>query len=207
MLSAVSNMAFSANTELRVANYVVPNCTVFYQLLGMCDTQMAHTKRFTDANPDWIPFVSQLYFGILIYYQVLKTQAVGNQISQEQRDFLEFLDDQFQVAHTKIPGPLVPFFQALAACCGPNDHYGNTTYGIPNNLNVSQATHYLANNRLNVNLPSIIVILDQFMRYIQRFVPAGAVPGAPTLAMTDSFYMDIFGTAAAVGASEDGKCW
>jgi len=164
---------------------------------------MSHTKRFTDANPDWHPFVSQLYIGILVYYHVLKTQSIGNQISQEQRLFLEFLDNEFNVAHAKIPGPLVPFFQALAACSGPNDHYGNVTFGIPNNLNASQANHYLAQNRYNAHLPSIIFILDQFMRLINRFAPVGAAPAQLTLAITDSHYLDIYGVNAAVGAANE----
>jgi hypothetical protein len=200
MLSAVSDMTFSANTALRIPNYVVPNTTLLYQTLGLCDTQMSHTKRFTDANPDWHPFVSQLYLGVLIFYHTLKTQSTGNQISQEQRMFLEFLDNEFNISHTKIPGPLVPFFQALAACSGPNDHYGNVTFGIPSNLNATQANFYLAQNRLNAVLPSIIMILDQFMRLINRFSPVGAAPAQLTHAITDSHYLDIFGVNAVAGA-------
>jgi len=200
MLAAVSNFSLSANAELRVANFAVPNCTIFYQVTGMCDSQMSHTKRFTDANPDWHPYVSQLYFGILIYYHVLKTQRIGNQISQEQNLFLEFLENQFNIAHAKIPGPLVPFFQGLAACSGPSDLYDNVTYGIPSNLDASQANHYLAQNQLNQHIPSIIHMLDQFMRLIDRFAPAGAPPIAATLAMTDSHFINILGTAAAQNA-------
>lgn len=201
MLSAVSEISFSANADLRLNNYVVPNCTVFYHVLAMCDSQSSRTKRFTDANPDWHPFVSQLYYGILIYYQVLKTQSVGNQISQVQRDFLEYLDGQFQVGQMKIAGPLVPFFQSLAACSGPNDHYNNVTFGIPSNLDASQANSYQAINRINMHLPSIIFILDQFMRLINRFAPVGAAPAVLTPMVTDAVYMDVFGVNAAANAA------
>lgn len=200
MLSAVAEVNFSANTDLRVPNYVVPNSIFLFQVLMMCDTQMSHTKRYTDANPDWHPFVSQLYFAILVYYHTLKCQKVGNNITQEQLDFLEFLDNQFNVSHLKIPGPLVPFFQALAACSGPNDHYSNVTFGIPFDLDVNQRNHFLAANRMNAHIPSVIFILDQFMRLINRFAPVGAAPQAIALDVTDSHYIDIYGVPAAANA-------
>nr|ATS94414.1 coat protein [Podosphaera prunicola partitivirus 3] len=205
MLSAVAEVNFSSNADLRRPNYVVPNCTIMFQVLMICDTQMSHTKRYTDANPDWHPFVSQLYISVLIYYHTLKCQSVGNQVSQQSRDFLEYLEFQFQVSHLKIPGPLVPFFQALAACSGPNDHYDNVTYGVPDQLLVSQATHYLAANRVNQHLPSVTLILDQFMRLINRFAPVGAAPAPITLDVTDSHYLDIYGVAAAAEA-ENAEC-
>jgi hypothetical protein len=203
MLAAVSNFTMAANPELRVENYAIPNCTVLFQVIGMCDTQMSHTKRFTDANPDWHPYVTQLYFSILIYYHVLKTQKAGNQIDHDQHLFLEYLEDQFNIAHAKIPGPLVPFFQALAACSGPSDLYNNVTYGIPSNLGVDQLNHYLATNNINQHIPSVIHILDQFCRLINRLVPVNAQPPAATLAATDSHFMNILGVNATANAANE----
>jgi len=200
LLNAVAEQSFAPDRNLKNPNFVVPCFIMFFQILGIMDTQMARTRRFTDANPDWHPFVSQLYFSVLIYYFVLLCQSAGNQINQEQRLFLEYLESQFNVSHAKIPGPLIPFFQSLAACSGPDPTFGNVAFGIPDNLNATQHQHFLSDMRLNSHLPSVIFILDQFMRLIQRFAPAGAAPAPINLNVTDSHYIDIYGVPAAVAA-------
>lgn len=199
LLSGVSDLPFNG-IKRNETTYIVPNLTQFYYVLSLMDTQMVHTKRFTDANSDWHPFVSQLYFGILIYYQVLKCQKIGGFISHEQTLFLEYLDSQFKAEHLKIPGPLVIFFQSLAACSGPNENFGNIVFAIPNNLGVSQSSFYSAVNRLNFNLPNMLFILDQFMRMLNDIGPVGAVPGPVTQASTDRIYMSIFNLPANAAA-------
>ncbi|BCY26957.1 coat protein [Rhizoctonia oryzae-sativae partitivirus 3] len=199
MLHAVSDMPYYDKPYYNVT-YKVPNFMMFFYVLGLMDNQMAHTKRFTDANPDWIFFVSQLYYSVLLFYFTLKCQLTGAQISNEQLLFLEFIENNFDIKNAKIAGPLVPFFQSLAANAGPTKAFGNLVFGIPNNLEVTQANHFLFNNRLNANLPSVIFILDQMMRYINNFAPvapANAAPVSANMNTTDQFYFNIFGTAAA----------
>lgn len=200
LLSGVSDLPFHGIKRNEIT-YIVPCLIQFYYVLSLMDTQMVHTKRFTDANSDWHPFVSQLYFGILVYYQTLKNQRIGGSISHEQNLFLEFLDNSFKAEHLKIPGPLVIFFQGLAACAGPNENYGNVIFGIPNNLDVRQSSDFQPTNRLDFHLPNIIFILDQFMRTLQDIAPVGAVPGPVAQASTDRIYMSIYGVAATNAAA------
>jgi hypothetical protein len=199
LLSGASDQVFSG-IKRNDSTYIVPCLIQLYYVISLMDTQMVHTKRFTDANMDWHPFVSQLYFAILVFYQVLKNQSIGSTITHGQRLFLDYLDDQFKAEHLKIPGPLVIFFQALAANAGPNENYGNVVFGIPNNPGVTQANEFRFANQLNMLLPNVIFILDQFMRVLNDIAPAGAAPGAIGQASTDRVYMSIFGTAAANAA-------
>jgi len=180
--------------------YVVPCFQQFFYVLYLQDTQMVQTKRFTDANTAWCPLVSQLYFAILIYYHVLTCQKVGGHISIEQMQFLEFLEENCNVKHAKIPGPLVPFFQGLAANAGLNEDFGNYVFGIPNNLVVTRGQQFLAANRIFANLPCVTQILDQFMRYLLVVAPPAAAPVAITAQHTDWFYSNIYGVASAAAA-------
>lgn len=200
LLSGVSDLTMNG-IKYNNTTYMVPCLIQFYYVLSLMDTQMVHTKRFTDANSDWHPFVSQLYFAILVFYQVLKNQKIGGTISHDQSLFLEFLETQFKAEHLKIPGPLVIFFQALAANSGPTNNFGNVTYGIPHTTGVTQANDFRFANRLNLHLPNVIFILDQFMRVLQDIAPAAAVPGPIAQASTDRIYMSIFGTPAANAAA------
>jgi len=200
LLSGVSDFTFNG-IKHNETTFIVPCFIQFYYVLSLMDTQMVHTKRFTDANADWHPFVSQLYFGILTFYTVLKNQRIGGSISHEQSLFVEYLDQQFKAEHLKVPGPLVIFFQALAANAGPTENFGNVVFGIPNNHGVNQNANFKFANDLNLHLPNPIFILDQFMRIIQDIAPAAAAPNAITQASTDRVYLNVFGTAAANAAA------
>lgn len=199
MLSAVADLPFSS-IRRDTTTYVVPCFVQFFYVLYLMDAQMVHTKRFTDANHDWMPFVSQLYFTVLIHYHVLVCQKIGASISIDQQQFLDWIESNFtNIGNFKIPGPLVPFFQALAANGGPNSDFGNVVFGLPNNVTVSQNSQYLLENRLNANIPSAIVILDQFMSWIHVVAPMNAVAPAVSLSMTDYFYTHVYNEAIVAG--------
>lgn len=192
LLSAVADLPFSA-VRRDSPTYIVPTFVQFFYVLYLMDAQMVHTKRFTDANHDWMPFVSQLYFTVLIYYHVLVCQKIGGTISIEQGHYLDYLEENYvNLSNYKIPGPLVPFFQALAANGGPNSDFGNVIFGIPSNMSVSQSSQYLLPERINFNLPSPIVILDQFMAWVHIVAPMNAVAPQLSLSMTDYFYSHFF---------------
>jgi len=203
MLAGVADLPFNSVKRNQVT-YKVPCFVMFYYVVSLMNNQMTNTKRFYDANPDWHPFVSYLYFAILIFYHVLKCQQQGATISQEQMLFLEFIEENYSVRNAKIPGPLVPFFQALAANAGPDANYGNVVFGIPNNLGVTQADHFQFENLLDRVLPNIIFVLDQFMRIIADLAPiapANAAPVAVNMSMADRVFMNIYGTNAANAAA------
>jgi hypothetical protein len=200
LFSGVSDFTFNG-IKHNETTFIVPCFIQFFYVLSLMDTQMVHTKRFTDANADWHPFVSQLYFAILTFYTVLKNQRIGGSISHEQSLFVEFLDVQFKAEHLKVPGPLVIFFQALAANAGPTENLGNVVFDIPNQPGVKQRDHFKFANNLYIHLANPIFILDQFMRIIQDIAPAAAAPNAITQASTDRVYLNVFGTAAAAAAA------
>ncbi|CAG77603.1 putative coat protein [Amasya cherry disease-associated mycovirus] len=194
MLSGVSDLPFFGIKHNDIS-YVVPDTTQLFYVLSIMDTQMVRTKRFTDANPDWHPFVSQLYIAVLFYYQVLKNQSHGGMITNDQRLFVEFLDSQFKAEHLKIPGPIAIFFQSLAANAGPNENFGNLVFGIPNAHDIN-CTSFLWQDKVHTILPNVIFILDQFMRLISLISPVNSGPVQANASHTDTVYTTIFGAPA-----------
>jgi len=204
MLSGISDLPFHSVKRNEVT-YKIPSFIVFFYVVSLMNNQMANTKRFYDANPDWHPFVSYLYFAILIFYHVLKCQLQGATISHEQTLFLEFIEENYNVKNAKIPGPLVPFFQALAANAGPDHNYGNVVFGLPNNLLVTQARDFRFANRLNRILPNVIFILDQFMRIVADLAPIAPAAAGPTvvnMSMVDRVFLNTFGIPAGNAAPQ-----
>jgi hypothetical protein len=199
--------AFSDHTMSQVKHtahtFVVPSSIFFYQVLALMDQQMIRTKRFTDANSDWHPFVSHLYFGIMFFYWTLKCESTATSLSQDHLDFIEFLERNFNAQNMLIPGPLVPFFQSLAANAGPYSNYGNLIFAIPNNLGVTQANHFRYINRHDQLLPNIIFVLDQFIRLLANISPNAAPGPNVSLETVDTLFTHIYGTGAAANADNN----
>lgn len=196
--------AFSDHTMSQVKHtghtFIVPSSVFFYQVLALMDQQTIRTKRFTDANSDWHPYVSHLYFGVMFFYWTLKCESTATMLSQDHLDFIEFLERNFNAQNMLIPGPLVPFFQSLAANAGPYSNYGNLIFAIPNNLGVTQANHFRFANRHDQLLPNIIFVLDQFIRLLSNISPIAAAGPAISLELVDTMFTHIYGTGAAANA-------
>jgi hypothetical protein len=156
------------------------------------DFLMASTTKFYQVTPDWIPYVSQLYIAVLFYVQVLRTQELAGSIDPIQLEFLQRIVQRYHAPNLLIPGPLVPFFQAISASNGPTDNYGNITPGIPNqtSLGVTQANDFRFANRTNLILPNVILIMDQLIRTLNQ------APLAAPDDNSDRWYTNIFGVAA-----------
>jgi hypothetical protein len=187
LLSLVANQPMQTRYRADVS-HVIPSTQMLFYTLSEMDTLMSATHRFVSSSPNWIPYVSQLYVSVLFYYAVLRAQRSAGKISPEQEQFLDIMERQYEARSLRVPGPLVPFFEALGATSGPTTRYGNVTYGIPSDLNVSQNTFYCPANRSYLLLPNVILILDQM---IQVFTLPGNVVDA-----TDYWYVSIFGAAA-----------
>lgn len=187
LLSLVANQPMQTRYRADVS-HVIPSTQMLFYTLAEMDSLMSSTHRFVSSSPNWIPYVSQLYVSVLFYYAVLRAQRSAGKISPEQEQFLDIMERQYEARSLRVPGPLVPFFEALGATSGPTTRYGNVTYGIPSNLEVSQATSFCPVNRSFLLLPNAILILDQM---IQTLLIPGNVADA-----TDYWYTNIFGAAA-----------
>ncbi|CAH9103830.1 unnamed protein product [Cuscuta europaea] len=105
-------------------NLFVPDAQMLFHVLGICDRMMNSTDRFTRSFPGWLPIVSHLYIAVLWNFMILK--VVLNSGHGAMVDL-----PHFQIGECMIPGPLVPFFQSLAAVNGPFDWVGDIVPHLP----------------------------------------------------------------------------
>lgn len=196
LLLAVSNQPLYT-VQQQETTQIVPCAVELYSILYEMDSAMSTTNKFISSAPQWNPFVSQLYVGFLFYYQTLKSQRLAGSISIYQANVLQMIDNIYEPDILPIPGPLVPIFQSLAATSGPTTRFGNITFYIPDDLNVSQNSRYLPRDNLGVLLPHLILILDQLCRFFGNNMPGNA-------AAIDSWYLNIFGQPAQNNADARG---
>lgn len=189
LLSCVAQFPFHTVRQDEVT-YVIPDCNLLFYVLSEMDTLMAATTRFTCSVPDWVPYVSQLYISVLVYYRLLTVQNEAGRIDPVQRQVLGTLNETFDARSLTVPGPLVTFFQSLGAVNGPTERFGNYTFGLPSNLGVTQRRHYLPQNNLGRLLPNIILTLDQLMNLIARNI-------VQNVDESDNMYVNVFNNLAA----------
>ena len=164
--------AYSLHTDQRRSpNAFVPDSQTLFHILGHCDHLMGTTHRFTSATPSWIPIVSQLYVSFLWITMLIQVYVrSGYGISLE--TVLHQLMTVLQIGECMIPGPLVPFFQSLAAVAGPSEWIGDIFPALPdfgllwNNEDFHPHASYA---RI---LPIPAIMLDQLYYFATWAVPA-----------------------------------
>jgi len=94
-----------------------------------------------------------------------------------------------------IPGPLVPFFEALAAVNGPFDWIGDVSTVLSDFSDFWNADHFTLRPDYQVRIPSPVVLLDQLAHFAQWQIPANQ-----TVYANFEWYRQIFRVASSANA-------
>jgi hypothetical protein len=116
--------------QRRSVNTFVPDANHLFTVLSHMDSMMNSTHRFTQSAPAWLPIVSHLYVSFLWITQIL-TVSVNSGYGVEYSTLLHDLLEILRVDEALVPGPLVPFFSALAAVNGPFEWIGDVVAFLP----------------------------------------------------------------------------
>ncbi|QED42862.1 ORF1 [Amaranthus cryptic virus 3] len=173
--------------QRREANLFNPDSQMLFHVLGICDMLMNSTDRFLRSSPAWIPIVSQLYISILWNVHLLRVFVNTGYGGLFSRDFDALFND-LQISECMIPGPLVPFFQSIAAVNGPFEWIGDISPAILNLANYWDAENFHPTADTARTTPFPVIMLDQLYYFSSRAV------GANVVAYTDfQWYHNIFG--------------
>lgn len=168
-------------------NTYIPDCQMMFHVLGICDQLMVPTERFTQSTPAWLPIVSQIYVSTLWITHIMKVQSNAG-IGSRFRSLLSDLIDGLHLNECMIPGPLVPFFQAVTATNGHYDWSGDIVPVFPpfrafwNNADSSIRQDFA---RL---VPFPALMLDQLVRFSRTVPQNGLLPYDTFL-----WYNEVFG--------------
>lgn len=156
--------------QRRAANFFVPDANFMFHVLSICDGMMGSTHRFLQSSPAWLPIVSQLYVSVLWIYHIMRTYAFsgyGLQFASLLHDMTSIL----RIDECLIPGPLVPFFESLAAVNGPFDWIGDVTPALPEFDDVFNTATFTTQQDYLRSLPIPAVLLDQLAYFSTWIVP------------------------------------
>ncbi|CAH9095267.1 unnamed protein product [Cuscuta epithymum] len=145
-------------------NLFVPDAQMLFHVLGICDLIMNSTYDFISSSPGWLPIVSQLYISVLWNAMILKVYVKSGH-------GVMFDLPHLQVNECMIPGPLVPFFQSLAAVNGPFDWIGDIVPHLPDFSIFWNALGFHVNSDYARQVPVPALILDQLYHFATWQVP------------------------------------
>jgi hypothetical protein len=185
-LTLVANVPFYTVRRMNV-NTFIPSSIAFYAMLNAMDTMMRTTHRFIQSNPVWCPWISQLYCGILFLVQTLRAQRELGTTTPSQEQYLDDFSRHYDLRNLMVPGPLVPFLQALVTCSSPFEWYNDIGPALPG----SPGPHreFRLNNGLSRLLPNLPVIMDLLIQLSTR------EDDFADQASANSFIRELFGTA------------
>ncbi|AGY36139.1 coat protein [Red clover cryptic virus 1] len=158
--------------QRRGVNFFVPDSQMLFHVLGMCDQMMNSTDRFLRSSPAWLPIVSQLYIAVLWNVMICRVY-INTGYASHLAPIIDVLISHLQIHECMIPGPLVPFFQSLAAVNGPFDWIGDITPAMPAFASLWNAEQFTARDSYARQIPIPAIILDQLHHFATRAIVAG----------------------------------
>jgi hypothetical protein len=114
----------------------------------------------------WLPIVSQYYISVLWIYFILTVRVNAGYASTLEIHFYEDCTKYLHFQNCMIPGPLVPFFSALAASSASFDWLGDFLPGLPTPEEMlSHNGGHVHDNWLR-SVPFPAAILDQLVHFV-----------------------------------------
>jgi hypothetical protein len=179
----------------RSQNFFVPVAIHLFWCLGICDAHMSTTHRFLQSAPMWLPIVSQYYISVLWIYMILTVRVNAGYASTLEIHFYEDCTKYLHFQNCMIPGPLVPFFSALAASSASFDWLGDFLPGLPTPEEMLANQDGMINANWSRSVPFPAAILDQLVHFVVY------TPTAPATRYSSfQWYRSIFGLASANSA-------
>jgi hypothetical protein len=161
ILKAAVNHAFQDLTYPTVSTFV-PNLSAFYLILTYMDHLMCNTRKWTENCFGWAPPLSQMYFSVLIYFQIFRAMDAAGVASSDMLIFLEQFERTFPLSELWIPGPLVNAFRSLSAF-RPDalDLFAGTTVNTPTSPGWTTDNYYRLETNIAFLLPNISLYLSR----------------------------------------------
>jgi hypothetical protein len=173
LLEVAAPAPWSTNEDFEFSTFV-PNFDAASYAVHLCDQEISTTDRFTRAHPHWLPRISQIYFAMLYYFRTFDCMVASGYADREITLLLQILKQHFDFRRLRIPGPLVPYFQAISYCSSGHDLLGDVVPVVPDlHDHVVRARFYSLGY---TGMPNILSLLDQPAYYQHRYT----IPAAPT---------------------------
>jgi hypothetical protein len=136
--------------------------------ISTCDDLMASTYRFTRSHPHWIPRMTTIYIAMLFHFRVIESMVQSGYATAKTIQLRKTLRNRFDFRSLMVPGPLVPYLQALSYCASNDDLLGNISSTLPMEHDATSTNFWSYQDHANRYLPNILALLDYPTSIIAR---------------------------------------
>ncbi|AHL25163.1 capsid protein [Heterobasidion partitivirus 15] len=184
-------------------NFVVPDFHHAFTMLDEMDNIMLSTKKFTDISETWTPLMSRYFFGSLLLVHTLRVQREADAVTPTVANFLDQFEKDFPLHSIPIPGPMVNFFECLAASNVAVAGFDPVSPILPKKANVTTRAKLLFNNNLAGRIPHPLIMLDQMHVLINAMGNGDRATRISNVANCSVFFNGIFSIGMSNAASAD----
>lgn len=174
LFEPASNIPCRIKTFYEESTYSV-NTLVMFQIITDMNNVMMSTKRWIDSCGEWNPFVSYLYFSILIYVKLIEARKAAALTDPGVDYFLNSFYRRFAPSLLSIPGPLVEAFNAITAFSPglPTPETGPVIPAFPATPGWNATNLFSLGNGLGVCLPNPGHIINRMRTIFQIAINPG----------------------------------
>ncbi|CAH1414112.1 unnamed protein product [Lactuca virosa] len=144
--------------------------------------------HFLNSSPGWIPIVSQLYVSVLWVVHILRVSVNHGHGALHHSSLLNGIIRCLGIDWCMIPGPLVSFFESIAAVNGPFDWIADILPRFPSFHEFWDNTTRSPSHNYARQIPFPALMLDQ----LARFGASVPDPGQDSNYTTFQWYSNVF---------------
>jgi hypothetical protein len=147
--------------QVSTTSFYLPSFIATGKAVDACNQSMITTRKFTEACPQWHPYVTHLYISFCWYVKVFSVMEEDGVLSDDQLTCLLRIRNTINLNGLWIPGPLVPHFEALTLSAGQYASQGNISPRLPDTLLAIPNAHLVLDADIAPHLPHPLALLDQ----------------------------------------------
>lgn len=168
-----------------------PNMQMLFAVLDEMDQKMANTHRWIQNCQGWNPMISRIYMSVISILQVFRTMRHAGILPTPLTAFLRRIESLVPPTETYVPGPLVPYINALSVVLATSgDTLGAVTPALPQTPGWSHARMYRADDAIAHGIGNVAALIS---RLNGIYASRGAQPWSGQNPITDSVIPAIFG--------------
>jgi len=140
-------------------NTFVPSPFMLFEVLHSMHQSCANNTYLFRTFNLYNPILSRLYYGVMFMISILRASRAANNLSSSMRRQLSAFEDSYPMESLPIAGPLVQYFDSIAAYKPAGERYNYVHPTFPTMTSLTAKNEYNTNDLRTIKLPAIRQLL------------------------------------------------
>jgi hypothetical protein len=164
ILFATANFPYLPHNRLTTSTFV-PCTQLLFAIAAHLDNIMCSTYSWTQSQPAWHPIITRVYIAFAVYYQILRAMRSARNIPMTYNNLLDHIISIIPAENMPIPGPLVPFFEAISSSATGLPGFSNVAPHI-SKVTTPKNSGFNLPDMYNLHLPNYHLLMTQLRFFV-----------------------------------------